>query len=149
MSDFYQDVIDFHEKFGHKATHKPRVLEFEMFRFRMELMMEELKEYETAHRNARHLLTVAPEDKAEINVQLEHVLDGLVDLVYVVLGTAYFHGFDVREAWRRVHEANMKKVRASNALESKRKYSLDIVKPQGWQPPYLSDLVEDNEHSGS
>jgi predicted HAD superfamily Cof-like phosphohydrolase len=68
-------------------------------------------------------------------------LDALVDLVYVALGTAHMQGFDFNEAWRRVHDANMQKVRAQNADESKRGSALDVVKPEGWKPADLSDLV--------
>jgi len=68
-------------------------------------------------------------------------LDALVDLAYVVLGTAFMHGFDFNEAWRRVHAANMQKVRATSPDVSKRNSSLDVVKPEGWTPPDLSDLT--------
>jgi len=72
---------------------------------------------------------------------LEGQLDALVDLVYVALGTAYLQGFDFNEAFRRVHEANMKKVRARQKSDSKRASSYDVVKPVGWTPPDLSDLT--------
>ena len=46
-------------------------------------------------------------------------------------------GYDFDEAWRRVHAANMKKVRAPSA----RSGSHDVVKPPGWTAPNLADLV--------
>ena len=66
------------------------------------------------------------------------VLDALVDLVYVALGTAYLHGFGPQkfnEAWRRVHEKNMEKIRAPSADHSKRGSAFDVIKPAGWTPP--------------
>ncbi len=68
--------------------------------------------------------------------------DALIDLVYVALGTAYLHGFPFDLGWRRVHEANMKKVRATNAAQSARNSTHDVVKPPGWTAPTLDDLVK-------
>ena len=59
----------------------------------------------------------------------------------VALGTAYMQGFNFKEAWRRVHEANMRKVRATSEEQSKRNSSSDVVKPAGWVAPDLKDLV--------
>jgi hypothetical protein len=36
----------------------------------------------------------------------------------------------------------MDKVRASDASQSKRKNSLDVVKPQGWVGPDLKSIIE-------
>lgn len=91
----------------------------------MEFMFEELQEY----------------CDASATNDLEGMLDALVDLTYVVLGTAYLHGFDFNEAFRRVHEANMKKIRAVSKHDSKRGTSYDVVKPAGWEPADLSDLA--------
>lgn len=68
-------------------------------------------------------------------------LDGVVDQVYVALGTAWLCCMPFGEAWRRVHVANMKKKRAERVEESTRKSLFDVVKPSGWTPPNLDDLV--------
>lgn len=125
MPDLYQDIIDFHEKFGLNKPDQPTNLWETTWEFRRKFMQEELEEYEEAYSNG----------------DPEKMLDALVDLVYVVLGTACMHGFDFNEAWRRVHDANMQKVRASTADQSKRGSTLDVVKPLGWVAPDLSDLV--------
>jgi len=72
---------------------------------------------------------------------MEQQLDALVDLVYVALGTAVLSGFDFEEAWRRVHRANMLKVKPRKGQYTKRRSAFDIVKPPGWQAPDLSDLA--------
>ena len=69
----------------------------------------------------------------------------LVDLVYVAIGTAHLHGFDFEEAWRRVHHANMQKIRTPNAEASTRGSKHDVIKPEGWEPPSHTDLVEVND----
>ena len=119
------DIKEFHEKFRLEYNGLPRELPGRLFDFRMGFMHEELTEYANAF------------DQADKTKQL----DALVDLVYVALGTAYLHGFDFNEAWRRVHAANMLKVRALNPTDSVRGSTYDVVKPKNWQPPNLEDLV--------
>jgi predicted HAD superfamily Cof-like phosphohydrolase len=128
MSEFdpVADVEYFHRRFLQFYSGLPRDLPEDIQNFRINFMREEMREYENA---------VSSND-------LEGALDALVDLAYVLLGTAHLHGFDFREAWRRVQVANMNKVLAKNADESKRGYRLDVVKPPGWVAPDHSDLVK-------
>ena len=74
---------------------------------------------------------------------LEEQFDALIDLVYVALGTAWMLGVPFGEGWSRVHRANMKKVRCDDEFDprSKRMHKFDVVKPEGWVSPDLSDLV--------
>ena len=124
--NMYADIIDFHRQFRLGYEGKPRTLPEDLFQFRLKFLKEELEEYDIAHGEG---------NKAK-------QLDALVDLVYVALGTADLHGFDFDEAWRRVHEANMKKVRALRASDSARGSIYDVIKPTGWVPPDHTDLVE-------
>lgn len=136
--DPVQDIEDFHKKFEQAYKGGPRMLPEDIQGFRSRFMEEELGEYEAA-----------VDDMAERGENLSAMalaLDALVDLVYVALGTAHLHGFNFREAWRRVHTANMSKVLAKSADESKRGYALDVVKPVGWLPPDHSDLVRKLPH---
>ena len=48
------------------------------------------------------------------------------------------------ELWNDVQRANMSKIRATNANQSKRGSSYDIIKPHDWQPPKTQDIV--NKH---
>lgn len=71
-------------------------------------------------------------------------LDALVDLIYFAMGAIKRLSKNKRafsEAWKRVHAANMKKVRASKSNPGKRNDKNDAVKPEGWTAPDLSDLV--------
>lgn len=147
--DLFQDIVDFHEKFDLHYNGAPRLLPQELQRFRERFLKEELKEYQTATvraSNALHPPLPMFRDTATFEEYLADMLDGLVDLVYVALGTAYLHGFDFNEAWRRVHEANMEKVRATSERESKRSSMYDVVKPPDWEPADLSDLVADHAY---
>ena len=123
IESYFDNIRQFHEKFNQCYNGPPKFFDREMDAFRIQFLTEELHEY-------------VDSDK------LEDKLDALVDLTYVALGTAYLHGFDFDKAWERVHAANMKKVRAERASQSKRGTSLDVIKPHGWIAPNLKDLVE-------
>lgn len=120
--------------------------------FRLQFLEEELDEYRMSVNVLLDELTRPPSlyDQGEVLTHMERALDALVDLVYVALGTAHLHGFDFNEAWRRVHAANMKKIRAPSAEASKestgRGHAFDVIKPPGWEPPSHKDLVEDHAH---
>jgi len=119
----FDDIKEFHYKFKiHPAKNKPHWPPVTNKKFRDDFLEEEFEEYRSAK-------------------TLEDAFDALIDIVYVALGTAYLFGFDFNEGWRRVHEANMRKVRAKSSKESKRGSSYDVIKPEGWQPPNLSDLT--------
>ena len=121
----FELVKDFAMKFGLTYEGPPRPLPPDLSKFRRAFLEEEFVEYcESAYED-----------------NLEGQLDALVDLVYVALGTAALHGFDFDEAFRRVHAANMQKVRAERTDQSKRGSTFDVVKPNGWKVPYLGDLV--------
>jgi predicted HAD superfamily Cof-like phosphohydrolase len=70
---------------------------------------------------------------------IEDKFDGIIDAVYVLMGLATKMGLQrFEEGFRRVHEANMQKVRGQTA----RGYAADVRKPDGWVAPDLKDLVE-------
>jgi predicted HAD superfamily Cof-like phosphohydrolase len=125
--NLFEMIKEFHTKFGLEYSGKPRTLPRDLRNFRMDFMEEELSEYAIAASN---------------NQDLHSELDALVDLVYVAIGTAYLQGFDFNEAFKRVHEANMKKIRVQRIADSKRKSQYDVVKPEGWTAPDLTDLVK-------
>lgn len=141
------DISEFHAKFLLTYDGPPRFLPVGIDEFRRQFLMEELKEYEDSCFGALMDLSEEPHlDEAAITTRLADQLDALVDLVYVALGTAYLHGFDFREAWRRVHEANMAKIRTERVEDSTRGSTYDVVKPKGWTPPSHDDLVEAHAH---
>lgn len=138
-----QDIGEFYHRFGLTYTGRPRALPLEFRQFRGDLLCEELNEYHLHSKAAlEEIISDYKLDDGEYTNALEGMLDALVDLVYVALGNAHLHGFDFEEAWRRVHQANMKKVRAERADQSKRKSQFDVIKPPGWEPPSHRDLVE-------
>lgn len=122
-SGYYSDIIDFHTKFGMPFPELPHLLPADVQAFRKKFMDEELAEFQLAW----------------LDRDLVKASDALVDLTYVVLGTAYMMGLPFNDLWDLVHAANMRKQRASSAEESAastgRGHRLDVVKPPGWQSP--------------
>lgn len=144
------DIKQFHDRFDLDGNHPMGCLSADVCDFRMKFLSEEANEWYKHQTEAYDETTKPVEDRDQANYayHLEHALDGLVDLIYVAFGTSYLHGFNgvFAEAWRRVHSANMQKVRADlDGSNSKRNSPHDVVKPAGWEPPVLSDLVEDND----
>lgn len=124
--DMFGDVVEFHKKYGIQYDGPPRHPdEVENIKFRLDRTREEMKELIDAYHAKQ-----APE-----------FLDAHVDLIYILLGTVHLCGYDFRKAWKRVHSANMKKERAHKGNPGKYGDHADIVKPPGWEPPTMTDLV--------
>lgn len=82
---------------------------------RLDMLKEELKETEDA----------------VLFANKEELIDGLVDLVYIAIGTARLCGYDFNIHWSEVHRANMTKERG----RSKRGHDFDVYKPESWIAP--------------
>lgn len=138
-SDFTQ-VGRFHAKFGlpvrNEAT-RPRPLDREAMRFRLHFLAEELEE--TARAAGFEAYVNIKDNNGPVN--MPELADGLVDLVYVALGTAHMLNLPWFELFREVQRANMSKQRASTAADSKRGSSLDVVKPEGWKAPDIEGVL--------
>lgn len=123
----FKDICTFHRTFKLTYDGPARQLPDDLKEFRIKFMHEELAEYE----------------KASADGDLEGMLDALVDLVYVAMGTAYLQGFPFEEAWDEVQRANMRKVKAGpNGEGSKRGNPNDVVKPEGWTAPDIAAVLQ-------
>ena len=119
---YLEHVHAFHERFNIPQPRQPSWPERDITDFRLAFINEEAREISEA---------VNQED-------MEGVLDGLVDLVYVAIGMALMYGFDFDEAWDRVQRANMEK---ASDKSTDRHPMFDVHKPVGWLPPRMNDLV--------
>jgi predicted HAD superfamily Cof-like phosphohydrolase len=124
MSAEGHDVKLFQIKFGVPMPDRPTFLPDKHHEFRVGFMREELIEFEEAVRDQ----------------DMVKALDALIDLQYVLLGTMLMMGLESYwdTAWHSVQTANMRKVRAPTAADSKRGSALDVIKPPGWTPPDYS-----------
>lgn len=129
--DYLKVVHAFQTKFGQGYDGPIRELPASIASLRKKLLLEENTELVTAI------------DAGDF----EEILDALVDMQYVLSGTINALGMRTvfNEAFMRVHHANMRKVLATTRRDSKRDSPHDIVKPEGWEKPDLSDLVKGEE----
>lgn len=73
----------------------------------------------------------------------DDLVDSMIDLCVVAIGTLEAAGVDAREAWRRVMRANMTK---EPGVKPERPNPLglpDLIKPPGWEAPTHVDNVGD------
>ena len=129
MTNNYKDVGNFHKKFGLQYHDGGDIIELddETFKFRRDFIQEELDEFVEGYTEG----------------DVAKMFDSLVDLVYVAMGTAHMCNFPWQDGWDEVQRANMSKERASSSDDSrsKRKNSLDVVKPDGWTPPDIDAVL--------
>jgi predicted HAD superfamily Cof-like phosphohydrolase len=85
----------------------------------MSFLMEELEETKTAVKNN----------------DAEEIVDGLIDLCVVAIGTLDAMGIDSHDAWTQVLRANLAK---EVGIKPERPNPLglpDLIKPAGWKAP--------------
>ena len=125
-NNWVQDINDMHAKYGvHEwVKNNPEKLR-QFLEFRMSFIKEEFDETLNA------MFTNDPEE----------VVDGLIDLCVVAIGTLDAFGVDASEAWDRVHAANMAKEVGVKASRPNPLGLPDLIKPVGWESPRHEDLT--------
>lgn len=122
--DWVQDINDMHTKYGVREVvetfDKEKLAKF--LEFRANFLQEELDELKTA-KNA------------------DDVVDALIDLCVVAIGTLDAFQVNSYKAWDAVHYANMRK---NVGIKESRPNPLglpDLIKPEGWTAPTHADNV--------
>ena len=87
--------------------------------FRVDFLREELEETEAAL----------------VNMDAEEIVDGLIDLCVVAIGTLNAFGVDPYKAWDEVLQANMAKEVGEKPSRPNPLGVPDLVKPEGWTGP--------------
>lgn len=129
MKTWHNDINDMHKKFGVHDWVKGELDKGDWSRlrkfidFRLRFLQEELDETKNAVENAD-----APE-----------VVDGLIDLCVVAIGTLDAFGVDAQKAWDEVHNANMAKERGIKESRPNPLGLPDLIKPEGWTGPNHDD----------
>jgi predicted HAD superfamily Cof-like phosphohydrolase len=119
----YGDVHLFHRKMGLLHPKLPQLLTDVLFEQRVSFIHEELDELVIAHASG----------------DLARAADGLVDLVYVVMGTGVMMGLPWQALWDEVQTANMKKLRV---LDQDTEHHKGVIKPPGWTPPDVKGVLD-------
>jgi fructose-1,6-bisphosphatase/inositol monophosphatase family enzyme len=69
------------------------------------------------------------------NNDAEEIVDALIDLCVVAIGTLDAYGVNAYKAWDEVHAANMSKEVGIKASRPNPLGLPDLVKPEGWTAP--------------
>jgi predicted HAD superfamily Cof-like phosphohydrolase len=122
--DWAKDINEMHTKFGVRDAVKnfDSIMQRTFLRFRLDFLHEELGETEKASQTG-------------IPLDSEEIVDGLIDLCVVAIGTLDALGVDPHKAWDEVHKANMTK---EVGVKESRPNPLglpDLIKPEGWVGP--------------
>lgn len=121
--DWAEDMYVMHERYGvHQAVAKklndPKWMR-EFLKFRINFLKEELKETSDAF------------DEKDP----EEIVDGLIDLCVIAIGTLDLFGVDAHKAWEEVLSANMTKEVGMKASRPNKLGLPDLIKPEGWKGP--------------
>jgi len=144
--DWVADNYDMHEKFGvHAAVEALDNEKLKKFvEFRLKFLQEELNEAKSAYDTLLSQETLSLDsDARETQVEKcsDEIVDAMVDLCVVAIGTLNAMGIDAYEAWERVHIANMAKEVGIKASRPNPLGLPDLVKPAGWvAPSHLDNL---------
>lgn len=121
MTDWVKDIHDMHafygmhEKFADFDDEKKKLF----LKFRAEFIQEELNEL-----------------KENIAIQNpEEIVDALIDICVVAIGTLDAFEIDSHKAWNEVLRANMQKQVGVKEGRPNPLNLPDLMKPDGWEPP--------------
>ena len=121
--NWVEDIEKMQDKFGtldwvfDNKTDTEKLKKF--LKFRIDFLQEELDETKTAYET----------------MDGEEIVDGLIDLCVVAIGTLDAFGVDAYKAWDEVLKANMSK---QVGVKEGRPNPLglpDLMKPEGWKAP--------------
>ena len=122
--NWVSDIAEMHQKFGVNAA----INEFDQEKlgmfldFRIKFLEEELTEMKDS-------------------LTADDVVDALIDLCVVAIGTLDAFGVDAYKAWDRVHAANMSKEVGVKPSRPNPTGMPDLIKPAGFVSPTHADNV--------
>jgi len=127
--DWVLNIEEMHDKYGVHSWVSKKLAEGdfdtlkEFLKFRISFLEEELAETK----------------KAVDNKDPEEIVDGLIDLCVVAIGTLDAFKVNSYEAWTEVHNANMAKEVGVKASRPNKLGLPDLIKPEDWTPPSHED----------
>ena len=123
MSNF-DDVKTFMETYGQEVKKTPSFPNDKIIQLRIDLIKEELKEFQEAINN-KDLLEIA---------------DALTDILYVTYGAGYAYGINLDKCFKEVQRANMSKLGSDGKPIYNEKGK--VMKGPNYSEPNLKQFVE-------
>ena len=128
MKKEWNDVREFHEKFGHPVAERPVMIDKRRALSRAKWMQEEVAEFLIAD-------------------DIYEQADAMIDLMYFALGTMVEMGLEADELFAIVQQANMAKLWPDGKPHYNPKDG-KVMKPEGWEDPapkikaYIDSVIE-------
>ena len=119
MSSYFTDVQMFHHRCGLPVGTSPKPLSPEAWQTGTRLILEELAELA----------------EAQAAGNIEGIADGLVDLVWVIIGRGVEAGIPFDAVWAEVRTANMAKIGGTIDESGK------LLKPPEWSRPDIQKAL--------
>lgn len=121
---WHQDLADMHAHYGfhEKLDNVDKKLLKEYLKFRIDFLQEEINEMNAAY-------------EADDWKSAEDVVDALIDLCVVAIGTLDLYKVDSQKAWEEVRKANMNKQVGIKESRPNPFGLPDLIKPEGWRAP--------------
>ncbi len=135
-TNWVQDIADMHQKFGVNPVIRNFDKEkfYAFLEFRRKFLQEELDEMQKAMNDFN-------EGKVDAVTAADDIVDALIDLCVVAIGTLDAYDVNAYAAWDRVHEKNMEKAVGVKASRPNPLGLPDLIKPEGWTAPTHRDNV--------
>lgn len=121
LTQMQQQVREFMKAVGQECPDRPILPKFKVAYLRKDLHREEQAELESA----------------QLDGDIVEIYDALIDLLYVVVGTANAYGLDLEPGWQEVHRSNMSKIHDGHRREDGK-----WVKGPNYSPANLAPIVQ-------
>ena len=115
MKKEWNDVREFHDKFGHPVASEPKMIDKKRALSRAKWRNEEVAEFLIAD-------------------NIYEQADAMIDLMYFALGTMVEMGLEADELFSTVQQANMAKLWPDGKPHYNPKDG-KVIKPEGWEDP--------------
>jgi predicted HAD superfamily Cof-like phosphohydrolase len=140
-ADWVKDIAAMYTKFS--VNNVVRNLSPEMketfLKFRLDFLREELTEaYKAAGYDVQFDITNVHAKNPD---EAEDVVDAMIDLCVVAIGTLDAFDVDAYAAWNKVHEKNMQKEPGVKPGRPNPLGLPDLIKPEGWTAPSHADNI--------
>lgn len=139
MRTMPNDIHEMHEKYAfHTSIEKMDSKTLgKLLEFRLNFLQEELDEAKEA---AETLYNPAKSSEDAL-MAADGVVDAMIDLIVVALGTLDAYNVDAQLAWDRVLTANLQKEVGIKLSRPNPLGLPDLIKPEGWEAPTHLDNV--------
>ena len=122
-TNMVSDIQKMYDKYGFNTYNFSEEKLNSFLDFRVNFIEEELSELKSA---------IEQRDKSE-------VVDAIIDIIVVAIGTLHLFDVDIHKAWDEVLKTNlMKKVGEKDTRKNNFGFP-DLIKPEGWISPTHSD----------